>query len=965
MDVPLTIFLGLAAGGYLLKDNNQTTPSSDQTPVTQLPQNIANFAGSSQQGGEPVSLVNQHSAIRGHNNMVPFFGSQLPGSLTSVLNTKTLEDFTGQNTTFLARKQEIAPLFTPSPDIQDQIVANDGENRDRMLASHLPNRNNELPFQQVTVGPGLNDGYTNLPSGGLHNPIRILPPDLETLQVNPKETYAGRVIPGKNRIDARPSESQVFRNRPELLVENVNGEKNFPTTGEILLPTSRAEIDVKPVNRQNPKEHFGHIYQNLGLQQKAEVQPSKNQNLVATPFRNAKQADTYRHPVPENIENKCNNRAATGGKIAGMISNLVAGIQRTYNSYVGEIKPTLAETTIDNPRPLGNFGTNVPKSLVKDECDVAKITLREGYEQNQYLSGYQSEMPVGTLPISDEIKATLKELLVENDYLGNMGPNDGSKGKILNPHQSTKPTLREVTGEHDYLGGLAVTKQAPTIKVSDPAKPTLRETTEDNHHIGQMTAAEYIAPISVVDEVKTTLRQLLDENDYVGNPDSGHYLAKLPTTSEVKPTIRQTTERLDYLGQMDASMGLKQSKLPLADSAKTTMKQTIKELDHLGPMNASTGLKQSKLPLPDTAKTTVKETTRQLDYLGPIDASTGLKQSKLPLPDTAKTTVKETTRQLDYLGPIDASTGLKQSKLPLADNVKTTVKELLRDNQRHGNFGTTTTLQATLPVSDEIKTTLRQMIPELERKGNVVPTAKYQGQIALNDPVKNTVRQTTQVENHLGNAGQTQTLSTLRPTDRVKNTVRQTTLGENHLNQAGPVLSKATLAPTDRMKTTLRETNNELSHLGPAHQDNADRGGYEQAKFLDKSTQRQTSHYSHTGTAAPLSGKEAPRVYDDIQNARVTSGREKMLQGRKDQPNGYLALNSGQEFVKLSFKKRDSDRKTQYSAVRQPYNPVGPLQYESYQFRDDNSQVSRQLDQSVMESIISNLNDNPYAIKMG
>ena len=64
---------------------------------------------------------------------------------------------------FAPVQQDIYPLIEP-------------REMDRFVSS-TQIRNNELPFEQIQVGHGLNDGYTARPTGGFHNPLRIFTQD--------------------------------------------------------------------------------------------------------------------------------------------------------------------------------------------------------------------------------------------------------------------------------------------------------------------------------------------------------------------------------------------------------------------------------------------------------------------------------------------------------------------------------------------------------------------------------------------------------------------------------------------------------------------------------------------------------------------------------------------------------------------------------------------------------------------
>ena len=85
---------------------------------------------------------------------------------------------------------------------------------DRELERFIPSRKrqNELPFEQINVGKGLNKGFTAKPSGGFHDVDDrqyFMPKNVDQLRVanKPKLTYAGRVVTGKVRNDRRQQQT--------------------------------------------------------------------------------------------------------------------------------------------------------------------------------------------------------------------------------------------------------------------------------------------------------------------------------------------------------------------------------------------------------------------------------------------------------------------------------------------------------------------------------------------------------------------------------------------------------------------------------------------------------------------------------------------------------------------------------------------------------------------------------------
>jgi hypothetical protein len=80
--------------------------------------------------------------------------------------------------------------------------------------------NNVFPIEQVRVGPGANDGYTNLGKGGFQqDQIReyALPKTTDELRFDskPKLSYEPPVIPGQNSVTLPGIQADVKKNKPD------------------------------------------------------------------------------------------------------------------------------------------------------------------------------------------------------------------------------------------------------------------------------------------------------------------------------------------------------------------------------------------------------------------------------------------------------------------------------------------------------------------------------------------------------------------------------------------------------------------------------------------------------------------------------------------------------------------------------------------------------------------------------
>jgi hypothetical protein len=210
----LAILLGLAALGYALAP--ETAPKVDEKRKMDpketfvSPQPIAPET-------ERVTIV---QSDEGHNNMVPFFGSKVTQSVYNGATDGILDTYTGTGKHTFFRKEEAPAFFKPEAGNGlpwGKQVETDFE-QSRMVTSLA--MKNVFPIQPTIVGPGVNDGYTNLPSGGYQqDAIRefALPKTTDELRVEnkPKLTYTADPVPGQHYITEMGLQAPVKKNRPD------------------------------------------------------------------------------------------------------------------------------------------------------------------------------------------------------------------------------------------------------------------------------------------------------------------------------------------------------------------------------------------------------------------------------------------------------------------------------------------------------------------------------------------------------------------------------------------------------------------------------------------------------------------------------------------------------------------------------------------------------------------------------
>jgi len=171
-----------------------------------------------------------------HNNMVPFFGAHRTQNIHRPHDEK-LEMFTGSlpsSTQFrmvhkkeLARDDMFKPVFGLTHPYGTPNLGNYG--RDRYITSQK--KENVKPVPEIRVGRGLNQpGYGAAPADGFHSKYR--PPqynvdDLRPLS-NPKLTYRGRVLRGKEDEGRRGYIGKTYKRNPDRFY--VNSQDRYFTT---------------------------------------------------------------------------------------------------------------------------------------------------------------------------------------------------------------------------------------------------------------------------------------------------------------------------------------------------------------------------------------------------------------------------------------------------------------------------------------------------------------------------------------------------------------------------------------------------------------------------------------------------------------------------------------------------------------------------------------------------------------
>jgi hypothetical protein len=582
-----------------------------------------------------------------HNNMVPFISKVTQNLQLDDRYDSKLEAFTGNFKLKRSMKTEVErdSLFRPEKDLSYVYGMPVIRQLDRVIPSQLGKRNNDLPFEQTRVGPGLNKGYTAEPSGGYHPRIRIMPKTSENLYVNPRTHKDGRIIAGKRPNDAPMLIGAYIKNKPDNTTENVNGERNLRTTGVYIFERKRPEtIVMKEQSRGEKKDGmFGPMAPVTRKTQlpdgyREQVSYVFKSELGGTPYRNLGQIDGGRLNDfgKSGIIRKANERDTTGSR-----SELIARagmVNMPTSHFIGyNIDGDSASTSTNgiSKTQIEGFGADINSSSgtinIKVGEGIPRTTIREETGKTDYVGIVGTETTNPRIYRTDQNpnRATHRETTGKTDYNG-IVKTDVSKQRIYKTDQNpNRTTHRETTGKTDYNGIVKteVAKQRIYKTDQNPNRTTHRETTGKTDYNGIVKTEVAKQRIYKTDQNpnKTTHRETTGHTENFGVVKTETARPRIYKTDQNpnKTTHRETTGKTDYVGAMNSDgSGIRKHRIYLTDKNpnKTTHRETTGHTEHYGPMESERPKMMDRSSMLTAPVNVVKEKLKKLPSQTPVGA---------------------------------------------------------------------------------------------------------------------------------------------------------------------------------------------------------------------------------------------------------------------------------------------------------------------------------------------------------
>ena len=328
-----------------------------------------------------------------HNNMVPFNGGKVKGRTYDVNITETVLDNMIGSGSQVVKKIEQAPLFKPESNMQWAYGMPNQSDFYQSRVNPAMKNNNVKPFDSITVGPGLDQGYgingSNGYNSGMEARDKWLPKTVDQLRVetNPKLEYEliNHEGPANSSIKNTPTTQllgRVEKQRPDTFFINTQ-DRWLTTTGAEKGETLRPIQEMGVVRRNDIETEY------MGPAGATDIkaatapenfEPSKRHEVISCGVNHSRATGQGNHTDKDiflrSHTNYENNRS-TMRQPETLRSGFSGAIGAVIAPLMDFLKPTRKDETINNVRIYGEATSSVPKGYVYNPQDATATTVKE------------------------------------------------------------------------------------------------------------------------------------------------------------------------------------------------------------------------------------------------------------------------------------------------------------------------------------------------------------------------------------------------------------------------------------------------------------------------------------------------------------------------------------------------------------------------------------------------------------
>ena len=400
-------------------------------------------------GNTEISILTGLPIQKSHQNMVPFFGSTIKQNMDFGANKPLLERYTGVNTETYIKKTAPSPLFAP---VKQNIYA-DPDTTSQQLDRFIPSnfRTNESPIASIMVGAPI--------SGTIDNQIRPIYKNIDQLEVNPRQSYDGRLLDGQKEIQINSVNNigSIEKRTPD----------NFKITSSIdFLPNKSPQIKPNAQKNYHAKHTlkqdmlFDYSGNANGLNDINKTQP---RYISENSFLFGKQKQTETDDILETIYKDDHRNTLNYSNDRNLYAKELNFVD-DYGRENFDVNETERETTGQT-----RYILNANKASLGNDiryCDDAKGTVKQTTIKNNHNGFLNSEFDRNETDAFDlginriQVPVTQKQTALNKNYIGTRFRNEG-KG-YANAKYHAQATVKQTT-LHSNNGNLQTEHKATSL----------------------------------------------------------------------------------------------------------------------------------------------------------------------------------------------------------------------------------------------------------------------------------------------------------------------------------------------------------------------------------------------------------------------------------------------------------------------------------------------------------------------
>jgi len=395
-----------------------------------------------------------------HNNMVPYFGSNLKTRIADENAVESLLDSYSGSGSQTIIKIEQSPLFSPNENMQWAYGAPNQSDFYQSRVNPSLRMANVKPFEEEHVAPGLGLGYGTDGAGGYNSGMLAreswLDKTADQLRVDNKPKATGLSLLGHEgpadsmikRIATQEQMGIMEKNRPETSYAWDTRDE----TGDIgrLMPGGGSEkgqtLRAIPIERFVSRPETAISYSGIAGSSTessylpGEYMPSHSQQLGDLPIGVANaNGRGYANDADYGIKskmaypnNRCVNKQQPGGEdYYGIVGG---GMGAVIAPLLDMLRPNRKSNVIGTLRPYQNPGTTVSNSYVFNPNDRPNVTIRETTEGSKGHLNINAPQLGGYHVTDQQVAYTNRNEVGVYGYVG--GSSAGERGRKMTSYEA-------------------------------------------------------------------------------------------------------------------------------------------------------------------------------------------------------------------------------------------------------------------------------------------------------------------------------------------------------------------------------------------------------------------------------------------------------------------------------------------------------------------------------------------------